>query len=101
MGGHQSRRGQIRHGYFDRMKTVHVPRNRRSAERKFELSAIGSGFFFATRTKAPPKRVAEPNSPAVKEPPPHLSGEVQSCVQYGVLQYPPRLFRREILGSNK
>ena len=37
MGGHQSRRGQIRYGNFGRMQTVHVPRNRRSAERKFEL----------------------------------------------------------------
>ena len=38
---------------------------------------------FATRSKAkaPPKRLAEPNSPPQKLPRPHLTGKVKSSAQ--------------------
>ena len=34
-----------------------------------------------SKAKAPPERIAEPNSPPVKLPPPHLTGKVKSSVQ--------------------
>ena len=55
MGGHQSRRGQTRCGNFDRVQKIFVPRNHSSAERQFEPERSA---------KAPPKRIADPNSPS-------------------------------------
>ena len=34
MGGHQSWRGQTRHGIFGRMQQIHIPRNHSSSRRK-------------------------------------------------------------------
>ena len=53
-----------------------------------EQSVTDMAFATRSKAKAPPKRSAEPSSPPVKLPPPHLTGKVKRSIQGQGIQHP-------------